>query len=169
MAVTLASGKKAVNQSTATAVTRRAKYPKTMTKIVDVQPAWAEDAPPAARSRTTAAATGFAAEITISTLRASQLRSAAQSDSLGIMAKQVVEVRECDRCGKEPAHTWLITGPEGAVCEIDLCDRHGAPVANAYALGRSVPTRRAQRRRSTSPSVELPTSTDPMLPEPQWR
>jgi hypothetical protein len=88
------------------------------------------------------------------------------------MAKQVVEVRDCDRCGKQPAITWTITGPEGAVCEIDLCDRHGAPVANAYALGRTVstrPTRRAPRRRSTSQSGDIPASTTPMRPEPQWR
>jgi len=52
-----------------------------------------------------------------------------------IMAKKVVEVRECDRCGTEPAHTWTITGPEGAIREIELCERHGAAVANAYALG----------------------------------
>jgi len=88
------------------------------------------------------------------------------------MAKQVVEVRECDRCGKEPAHTWLITGPEGTVCEIDLCERHGAPVANAYALGRTVPTRptrRAPRRRSVGQPQEAPAAIAPAPPEPQWR
>jgi hypothetical protein len=42
-----------------------------------------------------------------------------------IMAKKVVEVRECDRCGQEPAHQWTITGPEGTIRAIDLCDRHG--------------------------------------------
>ncbi len=60
------------------------------------------------------------------------------SDRLVIMAKQVLEVRECDRCGKEPAHTWTITGLEDAVREIELCERHRAAVANAYALGRAV-------------------------------
>jgi len=88
------------------------------------------------------------------------------------MAKQVVEVRDCDRCGTLPANTWMITGPEGAACEIDLCERHGAPVANAYALGRAVPTRqtrRAPRRRGTGRSGDLPASTPPAPPEPQWR
>jgi hypothetical protein len=69
------------------------------------------------------------------------------------MATKVVEVRECDRCGKEPAHTWVITGPEGATREIELCDRHAAAVANAFALGRAVPSRatggRPARRGST--------------------
>jgi len=65
-----------------------------------------------------------------------------KSDSLVIMAKQVVEVRECDRCGKEPAHTWTITGPEGAVREIELCRRRGAAVANVYAPGRAISGRR---------------------------
>jgi hypothetical protein len=46
-------------------------------------------------------------------------------NSLAIVAKQLVEVRECDRCGKEPAHTWTITGPEGAIRETELCERHG--------------------------------------------
>src|SRR5947207_3443652 len=65
----------------------------------------------------------------------------ASSDSLVIMAKKVVEVRECDRCGQEPAHQWTITGPEGTVRAIDLCDRHGAPVANAFALAQPVANR----------------------------
>jgi len=72
------------------------------------------------------------------------------------LAEQVVEVRECDRCGKEPAHTWTITGPEGAVREIELCERHASAVANAYALGRAVsrPTaRRRPRRRASTPAT----------------
>src|SRR5215212_10336451 len=84
------------------------------------------------------------------------------SDRLVIMAKQVLEVRECDRCGKEPAHTWTITGPEGAVREIELCERHGAAVANAYALGRAVPTpatRTGPRRRRPTRSTETVSST----------
>jgi hypothetical protein len=44
------------------------------------------------------------------------------SASVAIMAKKVVEVRECDRCGQEPAWQWTITGPQGTVQEIDLCD-----------------------------------------------
>ena len=52
------------------------------------------------------------------------------------MAKKAIEVRECDRCGVAPANTWFITGPGVAPREIELCDQHGAPVANAYALGR---------------------------------
>ncbi len=102
------------------------------------------------------------------------------------MAKRVVEVRECDRCGKEPAHTWTITGPEGAVREIELCERHGAAVANAYALGRAVPRRTTRlgpaRRRGTGAAEPSsggsssggPSSVDPPAlpqpePEPVWR
>jgi hypothetical protein len=61
------------------------------------------------------------------------------------MAKRAVEVRECDRCGREPAHTWQITGPDGAPREIELCEQHASPVANAYALARPVPKKAAQR------------------------
>jgi hypothetical protein len=96
------------------------------------------------------------------------------------MAKKVVEVRECDRCGKEPAHTWTITGPEGAVREIELCERHGAGVANAYALGRAVarrPARRGPGRRRTNLAVDPPPvppvppapSAPTVEPEPAWR
>ena len=96
----------------------------------------------------------------------------AASDSLVIMAKMVVEVRECDRCGKEPAHTWTIIGPEGATREIELCERHGAAVANAYALGRAVPgpaARRGPRRRGSNRSVDAQPSAAPVQPEPMWR
>ena len=88
-----------------------------------------------------------------------------------IVAKQVVEVRECDQCGKEPAYTWTITGPEGAVREIELCERHGAAVANAYALGRAVPARQARTgpaRRAATPSAGL-SPAPPPPPEPIWR
>jgi hypothetical protein len=88
------------------------------------------------------------------------------------MAKKVVEVRECDRCGKEPANTWAITGPEGAVREIDLCDRHGAPVANAYALGRAVSKRAARSgpvRHGGRRLIDAAPSPTPVEPEPMWR
>ena len=109
------------------------------------------------------------------------------------MATKVVEVRECDRCGKEPAHTWVITGPEGATREIELCDRHAAAVANAFALGRAVQARaprgRPARRgstRSTSAAADATNATGttrattparangatkaaPPEPEPIWR
>jgi hypothetical protein len=94
------------------------------------------------------------------------------SDRLVIMAKQVLEVRECDRCGKEPAHTWTITGPEGAVREIELCERHGAAVANAYALGRAMsrPTvRRRPRRCESTPTADSRLAAAPGQPEPTWR
>jgi hypothetical protein len=95
------------------------------------------------------------------------------------MATKVVEVRECDRCGKEPAHTWVITGPEGATREIELCDRHAAAVANAFALGRAVPGRAARgrpaRRTSRTAAAEAsaaaahPVPAAPPEPEPVWR
>jgi hypothetical protein len=92
------------------------------------------------------------------------------------MATKVVEVRECDRCGKEPAHTWVITGPEGATREIELCDRHAAAVANAFALGRAVapsPTRGRPGRRSattrTTATATRATVAAPPEPEPIWR
>jgi hypothetical protein len=86
------------------------------------------------------------------------------------MGKKAVEVAECDRCGKEPANTWLITGPGGAPREIDLCDRHGAPVANAYALARPAPkkTPRAARSRQDGPrTADGPPARKE--PEPIWR
>jgi hypothetical protein len=89
-----------------------------------------------------------------------------------IVAKQVVEVRECDRCGKEPAHTWTITGPEGAVREIELCERHAATVANAYALGRAVSgpaVRRRPGRREPAPAADSRPAAAPVQPEPMWR
>lgn len=98
------------------------------------------------------------------------------------MATKVVEVRECDRCGKEPAHTWVITGPEGATREIELCDRHAAAVANAFALGRAVapratPGRTARRggttRTTTVSGLAKPRTNGvaaaPPEPEPIWR
>ncbi|WP_203899890.1 hypothetical protein [Virgisporangium aliadipatigenens] len=90
------------------------------------------------------------------------------------MAKKAVELRECDRCGKEPAHTWTITGPEGATREIELCERHGAPVANAYALARPVvrkPGRSAGRGRPRSAPAPAapPQQLPPAPPEPIWR
>ena len=93
-------------------------------------------------------------------------------DRVVIMAKQVLEVRECDRCGKDPAHTWTVTGPEGAVREMELCERHGAAVANAYALGRAVsrPTaRRRPRRRESTPTADSWLAAAPGQPEPMWR
>src|SRR5258708_31255847 len=83
------------------------------------------------------------------------------SDRLVIMAKKVVEVRECDRCGKEPANIWTITGPEGAIREIDLCDQHGGPVANAYALGRAVSKPAARLDRGRHMRRRLADSTPP--------
>jgi hypothetical protein len=89
---------------------------------------------------------------------------------LVIVAKRAVEVRECDRCGREPANTWRIIGPDGAPREIELCDQHGAPVANAYALARPVVTRNAPR------TVRIPTGDTrsagtpaAAAPEPIWR
>jgi hypothetical protein len=94
------------------------------------------------------------------------------SDSLAIMAKKVVEVRVCDRCGKQPAHTWTIIGPEGAACEIELCEQHGAAVANAYALGRAVPRRTTRPRpvgRRPKTVAHPPPPPTPVPPEPRWR
>lgn len=104
------------------------------------------------------------------------------------MAKRAVEVCECDRCGKEPANTWLITGPNGAPREIELCDQHGSPIANAYALGRPVtrktprPAPAAKTRSArgapsvaqaeplaTAPAPTLPPVLPPVGPEPIWR
>jgi hypothetical protein len=99
------------------------------------------------------------------------------------MAMKVVEVRECDRCGKEPAHTWVITGPEGATREIELCDRHASAVANAFALGRAVAERAtrgrvARRGTTTRTGTPAPARTAgsngnakvaPPEPEPIWR
>jgi hypothetical protein len=96
------------------------------------------------------------------------------------MAKRAVEVRECDRCGKEPANTWRITGPDGLLREIELCDQHGAPVANAYALARPVSTvmpRSARARSGTGTGTGAGTGTRPFgnglevapKPEPIWR
>ena len=94
------------------------------------------------------------------------------SDSLAIMAKKVIEVRECDRCRQEPARQWTITGPEGTVREIDLCDQHGAPVANAFALAKPVIKRRGRPRGHSTPGARRPAvdlAPAPAEPEPQWR
>ena len=89
---------------------------------------------------------------------------------LAIMAKRAVQVRECDRCGKGPATTWVITGPDGAPREIELCDQHGSLIANAYALARPVAgkTSRSVRARHDNrrPADAATTSIEP---EPIWR
>jgi hypothetical protein len=90
--------------------------------------------------------------------------------TLGIMAKRAVQVRECDRCGKDPANTWIITGPDGAPREIELCDHHGAPIANAYALARLVPKtppRGARPRPHREPAED--TAAAEAQAEPIWR
>jgi hypothetical protein len=88
---------------------------------------------------------------------------------LAIMAKRAVEVRECDRCGKEPANTWIITGPEGAPREIELCDHHGSPIANAYALARPV-ARKPPRGVRAHPGNRRPADAAAAVePEPIWR
>lgn len=99
-----------------------------------------------------------------------------KADNLAIMAMKVVEVRECDRCGKEPAHTWVITGPEGATREIELCDRHASAVANAFALGRAVAGKSARGRPRRGAAVRTPATSNngtakmaPPEPEPIWR
>jgi hypothetical protein len=92
------------------------------------------------------------------------------STRLAIMAKRAVQVRECDRCGKQPANTWVITGPDGAPREIELCDQHGSPIANAYALARPV-GRKMPRDASARPGNRRPegTAADAVEPEPIWR
>jgi hypothetical protein len=86
------------------------------------------------------------------------------------MAKRAVEVRECDRCGKEPANTWRITGPDGAPREIELCDQHGSPIANAYALARPV-AKKAPRRGDKAAGRKQRAEESPAVsaPEPIWR
>jgi hypothetical protein len=86
------------------------------------------------------------------------------------MAKRAVEVRECDRCGKEPANSWRITGPDGLSREIELCDQHGAPVANAYALARPVSTVRPRGARARTDTQPFEKGLDVAhKPEPIWR
>ena len=85
------------------------------------------------------------------------------------MATESVEVRSCDRCGKEPANTWVIVGPDGPRREIELCDHHGGPIANAYALARPIArnvSRRVHARRGKRPPDALDLVVDP---EPIWR
>lgn len=86
------------------------------------------------------------------------------------MARRAVEVRECDRCGREPANSWRITGPDGLLREIELCEQHGAPVANAYALARpmsAVGPRAGRGRTRTRPPEKEPDIVPE--PEPIWR
>jgi hypothetical protein len=93
------------------------------------------------------------------------------SPNVVIMAKKVVEVRECDRCGHEPAHQWTITGPDGTVRAIDLCDRHGAMVANAFAFAQPATNRHTRpglAHRAPHPPIDLP-ATPPTQPERNWR
>src|SRR5690349_20574140 len=79
-------------------------------------------------------------------------------DKLSIMAIKAVELRECDRCGSGQANTWQITGPDGVSREIELCDQHGAAIANAFALGRPVAARPA-RGRAAAASAVTPAAT----------
>ena len=92
---------------------------------------------------------------------------------LTIMAKVIVEVHSCDRCDREPAHTWIITGPEGSPRQIDLCDQHSAPIANAYALALpAAPARSSTNRRRRAPAKPAAKPTSPLPPappEPVWR
>jgi hypothetical protein len=86
------------------------------------------------------------------------------------MAKRAVQVRACDRCGTEPANAWVITGPDGAAREIELCDQHGAPIANAYALARPVrktPSRASRPRPGSTPGKDA--TGIAVEPEPIWR
>jgi hypothetical protein len=86
------------------------------------------------------------------------------------MAKRAIQVRECDRCGKEPANTWVITGPDGAPREIELCDQPGAPIANAYALARPVPQTPSRAGRSLPDSRPgKDTVVAVVQAEPVWR
>lgn len=87
------------------------------------------------------------------------------------MARIAVEVRSCDRCGSESAHTWVIVGPDGLAREIELCNSHGAPVANAYALARPVVARPAKRgrERAAAPRPPAPAPAPVREPEPNWR
>lgn len=86
------------------------------------------------------------------------------------MGKRAVEVSECDRCGKEPARTWLITGPDGSPREIELCDQHGAGVANAYALGRPVAKKKprvaGRGARNATTAETAPTPAPAKAPSP---
>jgi hypothetical protein len=73
----------------------------------------------------------------------------------------------------------VITGPEGATREIELCDRHAAAVANAFALGRPAsPPAQGRPRRTTRTTVTPATKARtngttpqaaPPEPEPIWR
>jgi|GEM_PF-5120247 len=88
------------------------------------------------------------------------------------MAKSIVELYACDRCGKEPANTWIITGPGGLSRQIDLCEQHGAPIGNAYALASPVPkapVRPATGRRRTPAHPPAPGPAPEPAPEPIWR
>lgn len=82
------------------------------------------------------------------------------------MAKRTVEVYECDRCGREPANTWIITGPGGSPRQTDLCDQHGAAISNAYALARVIPKKVRRPQRPEPVAVETPRA--PVV-EPIWR
>ena len=84
------------------------------------------------------------------------------------MAKVIVEVLSCDRCDREPAHTWIITGPGGSPRQIDLCDQHSAPIANAYALALPAkPRPSTERRRRVARTHKASTLPPPV--EPVWR
>jgi hypothetical protein len=89
---------------------------------------------------------------------------------LAIVAKRAVQVWECDRCGQEPATTWVITGPDGTPREIELCDQHASPIANAYALARPVAgkTSRSVRARHDN-RRPADAATTALEPEPIWR
>jgi Zn ribbon nucleic-acid-binding protein len=98
---------------------------------------------------------------------ADQVGTARGADSLEIMVKQVVEVRECARCGNEPAHTWMITGPEGARREIDLCERQRLRPRQGRIAAHRPPRISPPGPRAARPGVDP--AAAPARPEPQWR
>jgi hypothetical protein len=65
----------------------------------------------------------------------------------------------------------VIIGPEGLAREIELCESHGGPVANAYALARPVASRAVARVKATRPVNRPPAELPEVVrePEPNWR
>lgn len=43
----------------------------------------------------------------------------------------------CDIGGEDQAQTYLLTLPNGAVIEVDLCPKHAAPLVKIAAKGRN--------------------------------
>lgn len=54
------------------------------------------------------------------------------------MAKEIIT--SCDICAGQPAETHTITSPDGTMVQVDLCEKHAAPIVKVMSAGHKVAT-----------------------------